>query len=203
MAENYPFLVKEVQRRNLEVIAHGVSARRPINSNMSLDTERAYIRTSIEAVAKATGKRPIGWLGPRFQESINTPSLLSAEGIRYVCDWANDEQPYRMKMQQGDLFSLGVNLDLDDDFTTRPEAGSLLNTPTVSKIPLTCFTAMERKSGRMMVINIHPWIIGWPWRSKYLDLALAHINRSGSGVWKASGREIVDWYSAHENIARQ
>ena len=63
VAENYPFLAKEVQRRNLEVIAHGASPRRPINFKMSVDTERAYIRGSIDAVAKATGKRPIGWLG--------------------------------------------------------------------------------------------------------------------------------------------
>ena len=203
VAENYPFLVKEVQRRNLEVIAHGTSARRPINYNMSVDTERAYIRTSIEAVAKATGKRPIGWLGPRFQESINTPNILSAEGIRYLCDWSNDEQPYRMKVQQGQLFSLGVNLDLDDDFFLETGGRNITEYADSIKDTFDALYSDGAKSGRMMVINIHPWIMGWPWRSKYLDLALAHISRSGTGVWKASGHEIVDWYSAHENIAHQ
>jgi allantoinase len=202
VAENYPFLVKEVQRRNLEVIAHGSTPRRPIDPQMSVDSERAYIRASIDAVAKATGKRPLGWLGPGNQETMNTPNLLAAEGIRYVCDWANDEQPYRMKVQQGELFSLGVNLDLDDDFIH--VTGQRLITEYADGIKDT-FDALHSegaKNGRMMVINIHPWIMGWPWRSKYLDLALAHIDQSGTGVWKASGHEIVDWYSTHENIPR-
>ncbi len=203
VAENYPFLIKEVQRRNLEVIAHGSAARQPIHYQMSVDTERAYIRGSIEAIAKATGKKPIGWIGPSFQETMITPNLLAAEGIRYVCDWANDEQPYRMKVQQGELYSLGVNLDLDDDFIH--VTGQRLITEYADGIKDTfdAFYSDGAKSGRMMTINIHPWIMGWPWRSKYLDLALAHVNETGGAeVWKASGHEILEWYSAHENIAR-
>src|SRR5208282_1873735 len=74
------------------------------------------ILASIEAVEKATGKRPIGWSGPDFQETPNTPNLLSAEGIRYVCDWGNDEQPYKMTPKTGELYSLGVNAYLDDNY---------------------------------------------------------------------------------------
>ena len=60
---------------------------------MSEDEEREYIRTSIAAVETATGKRPMGWSGPDFQETPNTPNLLAAEGIRYVCDWAMTSSP--------------------------------------------------------------------------------------------------------------
>jgi hypothetical protein len=45
---------------------------------------------------RGKGARPVGWSGPDFQETPNTPNLLAAEGIRHVCDWGNDEQPYRM-----------------------------------------------------------------------------------------------------------
>src|SRR5256886_3170869 len=51
---------------------------------LSEDEERQYIRASIEAVEKATGRRPVGWSGPDFQETQNTPNLLAADGIRYV-----------------------------------------------------------------------------------------------------------------------
>jgi hypothetical protein len=60
---------------------------------MLQDEERAYIRASIEAVERATGTRPIGWSGPDFQETPNTPDLLAGEGIRYVCDWGNESSP--------------------------------------------------------------------------------------------------------------
>ena len=116
VAEKYPFLVNECKKRKLEVMAHGTTARRPIHAGMTPDIERAYIKDSIGAVAKAMGKAPAGWLGPDFAESMNTPNLLAAEGIRYVCDWSNDEQPYKMKVPQGELYSVGVDYDLDDIF---------------------------------------------------------------------------------------
>ena len=101
IADNYPFLVKEGQKRNSEFIAHGLTRRQIIHTGMSEEEERQYIRSSIDAVEKATGKRPIGWSGPDFQETPNTPNLLAAAGIRYVCDWGNDDQPYRMTPRAG------------------------------------------------------------------------------------------------------
>jgi len=196
VAEHYPFLVKECKRRGLEVIAHGRTARRVIHYKMSMDTERAYIRQSIAAVTKAMGARPVGWLGPEYQETMSTPNLLAAEGIRYVCDWGNDEQPYRMKVSQGELFSLGVNLDLDDIYCHYDGKRSI---EEYQQILTDTFEVLERdgaKNGRVMVVNIHPWIMGWPWRSVYLDKAMAQISQS-KHVWKTSGREIIDWYKAH------
>ena len=35
-------------------------------------------------------------------------------GLRYVCDWANDDQPYPLETRAGTLVSLPAMLDLDD-----------------------------------------------------------------------------------------
>lgn len=196
VAENYPQLVRECQRRGVEFIAHGVSNRQIIHSGMSVEAERAYIRQSIEAVADATGKRPVGWLGPEFQESVNTPALLAAEGIRYVCDWSNDEQPYRMNVPQGELFSLGVELDLDDAFMHLNGGRTIDEYRQIIQDQFDGLYKDGARSGRLMVINVRPYVTGWPWRIKYFDRALAHINRHNR-VWKASGLEIVDWYKGH------
>ena len=51
------------------------------------------------------------------------------------------------------------------------------------------------ETGRTLVLSLHPWLIGQPFRSKYLDISLAHISRHAS-VWKATGRDIIDWYEA-------
>ncbi len=127
---------------------------------------------------------------------MNTPNLLAAEGIRYVCDWANDEQPYRMKVPQGELFSVGVNLDLDDIFIHLDGSRTIDEYRQIVQDTFDVLSSDGAKTGRLMVLNLHPWVIGWPWRSVYLDRALAHISQSGS-VWKASGLEIVDWYKAN------
>jgi peptidoglycan/xylan/chitin deacetylase (PgdA/CDA1 family) len=195
VAENYRFLVNECQERDAEFIAHGASVRRIIHTGMSEEEERQYIHDSIEALEKATGKRPVGWASPELQESLNTPALLAAEGIRYVCDWANDEQPYRMNVPEGELFSLSIDLDLDDIFIHLNGRRLIGEYGQIIRDTFDGLYKDGAKSGLMMVINIHPWVIGQPWRIRYLDEALAHINRYGA-VWKATAGEIVDSYAA-------
>jgi peptidoglycan/xylan/chitin deacetylase (PgdA/CDA1 family) len=58
-------------KRDAEFIAHGITRRQIIHIGMSEDEERQHIRTSIAAVENATGKRPVGWSGPDFQETPN------------------------------------------------------------------------------------------------------------------------------------
>ena len=50
-------------------------------------------------------------------------------------------------------------------------------------------------NGRMMVLHLHPWIMGQPWRIRHLDEVLAHICRH-KGVWTATGSEIIDHFAA-------
>src|SRR5437899_6195331 len=54
VADHYPTLVEEGQRRGAEFLAHGLSRRRLIHIGMSEDEEREYIRISIAAAARAT-----------------------------------------------------------------------------------------------------------------------------------------------------
>jgi len=49
---------------------------------------------------------------------------------------------------------------------------------------------------RVMTIPLHPFVIGLPFRIKYLDKALEYIC-SHEGVWRATGSEIADWFYAN------
>ena len=192
VAHNYPFIVQECKKRRWEFIGHGIAVNRMITSRMTEDQERQYIRESIEAVTRATGEAPQGWLGPEYGESTITPRLPASEGIRYLCDWPNDEQPYRMKVPVGQMYSLPINADLDDTYT---HWGRLIPIMRYSQMIQEAFDKLYEdgaQSGRLLVLNLHPWLIGQPFRSKYLDEALAYVCRH-HGVWKATGREIVEW----------
>ena len=112
-AEHYPFLVRHCLERRCEIIGHGISVNRMITSRMSEQEEREYIRTSMDDLDRATGKPPTGWLGPEYGESTRTPALLAQAGIRYVCDWVNDEQPYPMNVPKGSCTPC-LSLPLDD-----------------------------------------------------------------------------------------
>ena len=50
-------------------------------------------------------------------------------------------------------------------------------------------------TGRLMVLHLHPWVMGQPWRIRHLDEVLGHICAC-DGVWKATGGEIIDWFKA-------
>jgi peptidoglycan/xylan/chitin deacetylase (PgdA/CDA1 family) len=193
-ARNYPFIVERVRDRGWDFIGHGVSFSRAISSEMSEDTEREYIRESLEAVRDTTGSEPRGWLGPDYIESARTVRLLAEAGVEYVCDWPNDEQPYRMTVPEGTMISLPVTLDLDEVFTHRERGVSM---PRWLQLVTEAFDGLYEdgaESGRLIVMNVHPYLIGQPFRIGYLDQALTHIMRR-QGVWSATAGEIVDWYA--------
>jgi allantoinase len=198
-AENYPYLVKHCVDRGCEFIGHGVAVTRMITSRMAEAEEREYIRLSLASLRKATGIEPIGWLGPEYGESIRTPQVLAEAGILYVCDWVNDEQPYPMKTSKGTLYALPITLGLDDIIALWNRK---MPVDRYERLLKECFEALWEdgvKNGRVLVLNLHPWLIGQPYAINYLDSALAYMIKRQS-VWRATGSEIIDWYSKHSPI---
>ena len=55
--------------------------------------------------------------------------------------------------------------------------------------------------GRLLVLHLHPWLMGQPFRSGYLDAALGHMLHH-QGVWASTGSEIIDWYRRHRPVGR-
>ena len=190
-AEHYPFLVRHCVERGCEIIAHGVSANRMITSRMSEDDERAYIRDSVEAVARRTGNAPAGWIGPDYGESTNTPRLLAEAGVRYVCDWANDDQPYRLHVPRGTLHALPVALPLDDINALWDRRMDIENYGTTLRDTFDTLHREGAANGRLMVLPLHPFLIGQPFRIGFLNEALAYIAAAG-GVWAATGSAIIE-----------
>lgn len=195
-AEHYPYLVRYCLEQGCEIIAHGVSVSRMITSQMTAQDEQAYIQTSIDALTRATGVAPRGWLGPESGESARTPQLLAQAGLRYVCDWANDEQPYRLHTPQGELYALPLTLPLDD-----------VNALWDRRMTIGKYVDMLREgfdrlyqdgatNGRLLTLNLRPWLTGQPFRVRYLDQALGSIMHQ-QGVWAATGTEIIEWYRQH------
>ncbi len=192
-ARNYGYLVRHCVERSYELIAHGISASRMISSRMSEAEERAYISESIAALRDATGRTPAGWAGPEYGESARTPQLLAEAGIRYVCDWANDEQPYCMKTAAGELYALPSMVELDDVFALRDRHFRVDEYCEQLKLAFDRMYRDAATSGRLLVLNLHPWLMGQPFRIEFLDDALAHMVRR-QGVWCASGSEVIQAY---------
>ncbi len=195
-AEHYPYLVQHCRQRGCEIIGHGLSVSRMITSRMSEAEERDSIRASIDALTRATGQVPVGWFGPEYGESDRTPQLLAAAGFHYVCDWANDEQPYRMTTTEGELVSLPIALELDDTHALWERRVPVDRYGTMLSESFAGLYQDGAQTGRLLVLNLHPWLIGQPFRIGFLDAALGDIMRR-QGVWAAHGASIVDWFRQH------
>ena len=192
-AQNYPYLVRHCIGRGCEIIAHGLSVSRMITGQMTEQEEREYIKQSLEGMKEAIGTAPLGWLGPEFGESSRTPWLLAEAGIRYVCDWTNDEQPYAMKTPAGRIDSLPICLDLDDVNALWERHLDIERYSELLKESFDVLLKDGQASGRLLVLNLHPWLIGQPFRIGYLEAALGYMTGQ-EGVWAATGSAIVDWY---------
>ena len=124
---------------------------------------------------------------------MRTLDILAENGIEYTGNWVNDEQPYPMKVKKGSMISMPYSSEINDI----PALLSLHQSPErFGQMICDQFDVLYEdgaKTGRVMSICLHPFIIGHPHRSKYLAKALAHIT-SRQEVWLATGSEIVDWY---------
>ena len=199
-AANYPYLVRHLSGRGCEFIGHGISVSRMITSNMTSEEEQGYIRESLDALNSATGTEAQGWLGPEYGESSRTPQLLAQAGLRYVCDWVNDEQPFPMTTQEGELYALPIMWELDD---VSALADRKVTIDRYQAMLTEAFDALYHDgaaNGRVLTIHLHPWLIGQPFRIGYLDAALEYMTRR-SGVWPAKGSDIIDWYRQHRPSA--
>ena len=188
---SYPLLVQESLKSGWEMLAHGF-IQRVINAEPD---ERAVIRKSISTIQEFTGVAPRGWMGPGLAETFNTPDILAEEGIEYLCDWCNDDQPYPMKVKRGRLVCLPYTVELNDIpiYLVQHHRSSELYERARDQFDTLYREGAE--SARIMAISTHPYITGVPHRIKYYDMIFEYIRRF-EGVHFMTGSEILDWYNS-------
>jgi allantoinase len=184
----YPRIMEEITKLKWELMGHGLT-NSVLLSGLPKDKE-AEVIAEARAVIEQWGQKMRGWLGPGLSETWHTLELLREHGVEYVCDWVNDDLPYRMN---NGLYSIPYSIELNDM--------PLFNMPSIGidefyrRICETFDVLYEEgeRNGRVMAIALHPFLIGAPHRIRTLDRALSYIAAHGS-VWFATGSEIIDAY---------
>jgi peptidoglycan/xylan/chitin deacetylase (PgdA/CDA1 family) len=155
--------------------------------------ERATIRRTIDTIKEFTGSAPRGWMGPGLAETFDTPDILAEEGIEYVCDWCNDDQPYPMKVKSGSLTSIPYTLELNDIPIYLVQHHRAPEIFQRSKDQFDALYEEGAESARIMAVSTHPYITGVPYRIKYYNQIWEYI-RQFNDVLFMTGAEILDWY---------
>ena len=191
VCDHYPRIIEEGIKLNWEWMGHGSNNSTLLNMQPEQE-ERKIIHDLLAKITDAIGRRPKGWLGPALTESFNTLDLLAEEGIEYVGDWCNDDQPYRMRVKKGLMYSIPYSLEINDI----PAFLELKRTAEeFYRMIMDQFEVLHEEgahNAKVMAICLHPFIIGHPFRAKWLDRALAQIT-STSDAWVTTGTEIIEW----------
>ena len=76
--------------------------------------QAGMINRTMDIMEKFTGKRPVGWLGPGLTQTLETPDLLAAAGVKYIGDWVYDDEPTVIRTTHGPLVTLPYTIECND-----------------------------------------------------------------------------------------
>jgi peptidoglycan/xylan/chitin deacetylase (PgdA/CDA1 family) len=189
VTRHYPRIIAACIERGWEMMGHGLTNSQAMNVMPAAD-EPAAVKHVVDEIRAATGKPVRGWLGPGLHETPRTMDLLVQNGVEYVCDWVNDDQPYRMR---NGLYNIPYGLDLND---IRLLTAPVFGLGDWREMIRRAFDTLYAEGGRVMCIPLHPFITGTPSRISAFEEALKYVT-SHDRVWLTTGGEILDWFKTH------
>lgn len=195
VCEHYPEIIEEGNRRGWAWLAHGKNNSR-FQAQMSPEEERTFLSEIVGTIRRASGKQPKGWLGPALTETFQTPDLLREQGLSYVCDWCCDDQPFPLRTARGPMISLPYSIEINDICLF---VGKTVSGPDFYAILVDQLEQLYEQSatnGLVMSIALHPFVVGQPFRLRYLAKFLEYATHH-AGIWFATSDEIAEWYFAN------
>jgi allantoinase len=191
IAERYPQIIADIIASGHEIIAHSTDMNGTIASGLPIYAERALITQSLDMLERVSGIRPAGWLSIARSQSWNTPDLLRAAGVKYCCDWVNDELPYRFK---NGLINLPLNHELSDRQILTVQQQSV---DSYAASIRDAFDWLAGEEGRMLPLHITPYIMGLPYRIDMFEKLLGELTMRPE-AWFATGGEIVSAWEGQQ-----
>ena len=155
--------------------------------------KRDLLRT-IESFQKNAGVKPIGYISTGERPNLYTLPLLAEQGYRYYMGTMNEDLPYTLRTEKGDLvaFSFGIWMtDHQMASSTRKNPRDILQWWKDQFDQL--YEEGEKGRPGVMSMGLHPFIIGRPFRARVLREFLAYAS-SKKGVWFARGDEAASHY---------
>ncbi len=199
-AELYPELIKRIYDEGHEIGVHGYLHEKP-SSLGDIEEEAALVKT-LQILKEITGEKPVGYRAPWWDMKTSSPALLVRHGMAYDSSLMDDDAPYTLTTDDGDLVELPLHWTNDDweqfAFTVDP--------PTGGGVIETCAKAYElwREEfeglyhyNRSFVLTMHPEIIGRPARLMMLGRLIDHI-QSFEGVWLTTCGDIAQYHLSLE-----
>src|SRR5438132_997281 len=89
------------------IIAHGMNnTSHMLPLGRGVGEQRAYVRRTLDVIARTTGVRPSGWSSPSVYSDRDTMQAVAAEGITYTIDQMESDIISHLKTPDGSLILL-------------------------------------------------------------------------------------------------
>jgi putative urate catabolism protein len=198
--QRHPEVAKAFAELGHEIASHGW--RWIHYQQVDEATEREHMRLAIEAIARTTGSRPLGWYTGR--DSPNTRRLVADEGgFEYDSDYYGDDLPFWMKVRKSDgrvvpHLVVPYTLDANDMRFSLPQgfaqAGDFF---VYLRDSFDALYAEGAQVPKMMSIGLHCRLAGRPGRIVALQRFLDHVEKHDR-VWVCRRIDIArHWKTVH------
>lgn len=190
----YPRIAEAAHAAGWEFMGHGF-VQVPTHR---VEDQAAMIARTVAAIRDLTGKPCAGWLGPGLTETLETPDLLAAAGIRWIADWVADDLPCRLSTTRGEVLTMPYSVEINDIPVQMIQHHPVAEFGERALATARRLLSEARSDGplggaKVMSFAIHPYISGVPHRIATLEAMLDAL-RALDGVVFMQGDEIADWY---------
>ena len=194
----HPQMIPDIlSKQHHEIGVHGwVHEQLPVLDDEG--KEQRLLTQSIEYIAQAIGKRPVGYRAPSWAFSRYSMKLIKEAGFLYDSSLMGSDDPYEILLdkQPTGVIELPVEWILDD----YSYFGATANGPAPSaELVLQTFQSefdVAYEEGGLYILTMHPHLIGHRSRIVMLERLITHM-RSKPGVWFATHEQVANYVKAN------
>ena len=190
LIDHHPEIIEDMVARDWELFSHGIYNTR-YSYGLSPEQEQQVLTDSIQSVERATGQRIRGYLAPALTHTEATLDLIADNDFWYTCDLFQDDQPQPLKTKTGRLVSMPYSLEVNDVITYSVMGSDPWRYADMLKRHFDQLLLEGERSGTVMCIPLHAYLVSQPHRLKPFAEALEHIISHRDDVWFTTAKEIA------------
>ncbi len=184
-AEIYPDAVAQYVRAGHDVAGHGY-LQDEVFAQLTPEEERGRIRQTLDAIEKAGGKRPTGWITPIYGWSDHTMDIVVQEKLVWCSDALDSNLPYQQKTKSGSVVVIPWS-DFVDNRALRASPQIYFD---VYKETFDYLHACE--PGSLINVGVHSHFGGRPLMSAMFRKVLQYL-KGFPDVWFPQHAEVAQW----------
>ncbi|MFT5046900.1 MAG: allantoinase, partial [Porticoccaceae bacterium] len=158
-------IIDAANERGFELVAHNYEQGDLLtNYHFDKDAERKLIRKALSVYEDTVGRPARGWLSSSLRSTTQTADILVEEGLSFICDYMNDEQPYMINTPGGQIVSTPYSVEINDFTFFHRRGMSTSGALEMLKEQFDQLYLEGATTGKMMNIGLHPHVAGHPYR---------------------------------------